>query len=125
MVPRESSDGKEASRAQRESIISAEAEVGLSHKLSHISRPSKTKLDVKSPPVVTESYSSNMNGSSESTRDINFHSRVVADDSKESCPEKPTIKIVSEDSGKLMSLIPSNQEKGNFCTSMIILCMVP
>lgn len=116
VVPRETSDGKEASRSRRESIISAKAEVGVPDKSSHISRPSNSKLDVNTPPLVAESYSvSNVTGSLESTRDIKFNSRLVADgNSKESCREKPTVKIVTENSGKPMSLIPSNQEKGKF-----------
>ncbi|WOH11800.1 hypothetical protein DCAR_0831293 [Daucus carota subsp. sativus] len=114
VVPRESSDGKEASRSRRESIISAKADVGMYDKLSHISKPSNAKLDVKGPPFVDELDSfSNIKGSLESTGDLKLHSRPVADDSNESCQEKPSIKIITENSGKLMSAIPPNQEKGN------------
>lgn len=115
VVPRESSDAKEASRSRRELIISAKSEFGMPDKSSHISSPSNSELGVNIPPLVAESYSlSNVTGSLESTEDIKFNSRLVADDDfKESSQEKPTIKIVTENSGKPMSLIPSNQEKGN------------
>lgn len=115
VVPRESSDGKEASRSRRESIISAKAEIGMPDKSSNIIRPSNSKLDVSIPPLVAESYSlSNVTGSLESTGDMKFHSRLIADDDfKESCREKPTMKIVTENFGKPMSIIPPNQEKGN------------
>ncbi|KAK1378834.1 Katanin p80 WD40 repeat-containing subunit B1-like [Heracleum sosnowskyi] len=116
VVPRESSDGKETSRSRRESITSSKAEVGMPDKSSHITLPSNSILDVNIPPLVAESYSlSNVTGASGSTRDIKFNSRLVADDNfKESCPrEKPTFKIVTENSGKPISLVPSNEEKGN------------
>ncbi|KAL8103802.1 hypothetical protein AgCh_028125 [Apium graveolens] len=115
VVPRESSDGKKAPRSRRESIISAKSEVGMPDKSSHITRSSNSEIDVNIPPFLAESYSlSTVTGSLESTRDITFNSSLVVDgNSEESCREKPIIEVVTENSGKPMSLIPSNQEKGN------------